>query len=129
MSAFTVSEKHIQSIMMYAKTSEITSYYYGGESRMIAGREKELGQLLWDANYHSVNSLYDIKETAPKYHVPFRTFETFPVQIIKACNCLDYQSCEFDEWKTSEAYALLQTIREEAIQNIPGYNKADWEIY
>lgn len=51
-----------------------------------------------------------------------------PVEVIKACDCLSYQSCEHPEWESSEAYKLLEAIREAAIGQIPGYSEASWEI-
>lgn len=51
-----------------------------------------------------------------------------PVQVIKACDCLNYQSCEHPEWETSEAKRLLDGIREAAISSLPGYSQAEWEI-
>lgn len=51
-----------------------------------------------------------------------------PVQVIKACDCLEYQSCEHPEWEQSEACKLLKAIREAAIGALPGYSEAEWEI-
>jgi hypothetical protein len=37
-------------------------------------------------------------------------------QIVKACDCYDYQACETDDYKQSEAAALVEKIRAQAIE-------------
>lgn len=49
-----------------------------------------------------------------------------PVHILKMCDCLDYQSCETDDWRQSDAYQLLLAIKEAAISTLPGYEEAPW---
>ncbi len=44
------------------------------------------------------------------YADPGRTMT--PGELFAAIDCLDYQSCEHDGWETSEAYAILRTLRE-----------------
>lgn len=52
-----------------------------------------------------------------------------PVAIIKAAQCLDYQSCEFPEYKGGPADRMLQAIISAAASMLPGYDKADaWPI-
>ncbi len=51
-----------------------------------------------------------------------------PVQVIKACDCYCYQSCEHPGWDQSEAKHLIECIREAAIALLPGYEAAAWEI-
>jgi hypothetical protein len=48
--------------------------------------------------------------------------------VIKAADCLDYQSCEHPEWDKSEAKQLLDAIRAAAISKLPGYEEAEWAI-
>lgn len=50
------------------------------------------------------------------------------VQILKACDCLEYQSCETDDYYETPAYKLLDMIRGAAIQALPGYDEASWGI-
>lgn len=51
-----------------------------------------------------------------------------PVVILKLCNCLSYQSCESDDWETTNAYKLLQQIKDAAIRLLPGYEDAPWGL-
>lgn len=50
------------------------------------------------------------------------------VGVIKACHCLEYQSCEHPEWQSSEAKRLLTDISNTAIGRLPGYEAAAWHI-
>jgi hypothetical protein len=86
------------------------------------------GQILWDENARSVNYRYKENDPAPRYSFTFRLSFTPPVQIIKAAHCLDYQSCETDDWETTLAYKILQTIISAACHNLPGYDDAYWGI-
>lgn len=49
------------------------------------------------------------------------------VAAIKMADCLDYQSCEVDNWKHTEAYDLIQAIQGAAHRALPGYDAAPWE--
>lgn len=51
------------------------------------------------------------------------------VALLKLCDCLDYQSCETDDWHQTPAFELLDLIRRAAIHALPGYDKAPWDYY
>jgi hypothetical protein len=78
------------------------------------------GQMLWRENVISVSFRYnlptrDATELAEyEREVEAYTFEPCAPtaqEIDSAIDCLDYQSCEHDEWETSEACKLLQQLR------------------
>ena len=48
------------------------------------------------------------------------------VQIIKACDCLEYQSCESSDWERTQASAFVDTLRRRACHKLPGYDDASW---
>lgn len=50
-----------------------------------------------------------------------------PVAILKAVSCLDYQSCETENYKETLGYQLLDMIRTAAIHALPGYEEASWD--
>jgi hypothetical protein len=52
--------------------------------------------------------------------------EIDPVQVIKACDCYEYQSCEHDGWADSEACRFITSLRKGAAHALPGYDGADW---
>ncbi len=98
-----------------------------------------LGQGLLDENYRSVNARYRRDDPVPVY--VFRPTTTGvvdhdgttralePLDIIKLCNCLEYQSCEHDGWDTSWAQAFLQSVVRAAVRRLPGYDAAPWGLY
>jgi hypothetical protein len=49
-----------------------------------------------------------------------------PGELFAAIDCLDYQSCEHPGWRTSEAFALLEALRNAAGRMVDGYAKAPW---
>ena len=51
-----------------------------------------------------------------------------PIDVIKACHCQEYQSCEHDGWETSTAKAIVDAIEGAASRALPGYDDAPWEI-
>ena len=51
-----------------------------------------------------------------------------PVQVLKACDCYDYQSCETDDYPQSEAKRMIETIKTWAITTLPSYDKAEWAL-
>lgn len=52
-----------------------------------------------------------------------------PVDILKMCACLEYQSCETDDWESTPAFRLVHAIKEAAIRSLPGYEDAPWDYY
>lgn len=52
-----------------------------------------------------------------------------PVQILKMCDCLEYQSCEAEDWEQTTAYNLLHQIRKAAIRALQGYEDAPWDYW
>lgn len=93
------------------------------------------GRLLWTENVKSIHYRYpDTLEDGGDYPGPVdfsageamgythtaHAYRLTPLEAIHACDCLDYQSCEHPEWRTSEAYRCLQAIRELAIASLEG---------
>jgi hypothetical protein len=60
------------------------------------------------------------------YRQPVKTLT--PIEIIKAVHCLQYQSCEHEEWQTSEAAQNCHQIVHQAASLLPGYEAAPWGI-
>ena len=64
-----------------------------------------------------------------------------PVAIVKACDCLDYQACDWSTWTDSDAFGYLVAIRRAAValadpagnpsaigRGLAGYDSAAWEL-
>ncbi|HEX9472486.1 MAG TPA: hypothetical protein VF957_23420 [Bradyrhizobium sp.] len=131
MSAFVCGNSHITALAVYA--------YRHGISKIPV---ELLGSEFLSENLKSVNHLY-----AARHGTQLGTFElcgaiTFQrfsaVQIIKAAECLAYQSCEHPGYETSTAYAITAAIQIHAlnafpgwrrpVDELPGYDRARWHI-
>jgi hypothetical protein len=151
-SAFVVSRKHIAYLVEAATSVRLANgghdrslyWYHNGGSHNLRclepERSAEVGQMLWDENIKSICARYPDCVGHPD-RMPGPLNETFryerhihlpmsidPVQVIKACNCYEYQSCEHEGWTTSEAKTFIDALRRKAINALPGYDDADWEI-
>lgn len=128
MSAFVVTDIHIQELVRFLHNYDSGSIRDFGLDHVAA--LSAVGQVLVDANYASVN--YRYSGTDKPYHFiakPSATAVISGVQAMKACDCLEYQSCEVPDWEGSEAAKLLNRIRKLAGSTLPGYEQAKWCLY
>jgi hypothetical protein len=131
MSAFIVGDEHISAMLKAANLCGPgggRSYYWNGEGTAFLSNIQVIGQKLVDENYRSVNSRYESDNEPRQFTRKIFNRKIEPVEIIKACDCYIYQSCESPDWQESEAYAIVQVLREMAIKALPGYNEAQWEV-
>ena len=135
MSAFVVSTGHINAILNWANQQRdvIRFYIPGTDRRYYSSNQADdltaIGELLLTENVRSVNHRYQEKcgqdafGFRPNIHQHLK-----PIEVIKLCNCLRYQSCEHPEWEQSFANKVLDTIISYAIYKLPGYDKAPWTV-
>jgi hypothetical protein len=146
MSAFVVSHDHIDALLTFAKEKRLESqiFYIANQGREPLSWTR-IGQILLAENERSVCQRYPdvvpgegpgvIGEEAINY--TFRPFQPFSLMqyptklawVIKGCNCYDYQACETDDYEQSIAYRIINVIRGRAINGLPGYEDAPWEIH
>jgi hypothetical protein len=117
MSAWIVSKEHID--LMVAAALKV---------RMEGLSRDALGQMLWDANYKSINARYRKFEDAPEYRFDAGPREINVVSALKQIDCYEYQTCEFDGWKDSKAFEFCQSLRAALIGELPGYDDAPWGV-
>jgi len=139
MSAYVVSDNHINELVRFIDSR---FYYNMGYLQRVMPELvflkddklfEAIGQELLKENYLSVNYRYKDNEAMTKAHkfkyVPNLGKATLtPVEILKLVNCLDYQSCEHEGWKSSAAYKILSSIKSYAINQLDGYDAAPWGI-
>jgi hypothetical protein len=129
MSAFTVTNTHINALVRYASRHKITVAYGNPTMRLnVSAHEQEVAQLLLDENIKSVNYRYSETETG------FIEYDRgapiiSAIQAIKAAQCLRYQSCEHPTYEGSIAQLLVEAIISDAIPRLEGYNDAQWAIH
>jgi len=140
MSAFLVSDVHISAMLWFWTTIKppniygyIPTYYWNGTRYKVRGHDhgevQATGQVLVEENYKSFNARYNYVRVSHEFVYTVTLNGYTPVEILKACDCYDYQSCETGEdYYKSRAYAIVKAIREHAIRLLPGYEEADWEI-
>lgn len=128
MSAFLVNDKHIDALLTWA--IDTTEYQSPRklDGMTVYDQPDLIGQILIDANYRSLSARYGDKDQPHEYKFKRHHRALSPVEVIKACDCLNYQCCEFEEWATTKAYRIMQDIREGAIRKLAGMEEAAWEI-
>lgn len=88
---------------------------------------QKVGDMLRAENARSVAFCYSEPAKAAPY-----TFERIAVrldvpQLLRAVQCLEYQSCETDDWQETEAYRFLQKVRELCIEALTsGERNLEW---
>lgn len=128
MSAFTVTNTHINALVRYASRHKITVAYGNPTMRLnVSAHEQEVAQLLLDENIKSVNYRYSDTETG---YIEYDRGAPIlsAIQAIKAAQCLRYQSCEHPTYEGSIAERLIEAIISDAIPRLEGYNDAQWAI-
>lgn len=129
MSAYIVDEHHINALVNFGRSERVT--VWDKQRDLMHDFWKDyimLGQVLVDENYKSVNYRYREHTTPYVYVFHYDTKPRTPVQILKAINCLEYQSCGHPEYYSSLAYDILQNLVHSAIYLLPGYDEAAYEI-
>lgn len=116
-------------------------HWHDGKKSRSAAREDEVltGQMLWDENRRSINARYpdtvENMKDAPgpvgedyifKYEDVFLRGAVEAVQVIKSVKCYQYQACEHEGWKESEAKKFADSLLQTAIRKLPGYEAAEW---
>jgi hypothetical protein len=123
MSAFVVSKKHIDTLV-----SAYAAMARGNRWESMSQEEcDKVGQTLWDENVRSVNFCYQERSRMPEYTWTPVTVPSV-AQVLKACHCLEYQSCERPDWQKSLACQYLREICGHYETQVKGYAEADWEI-
>lgn len=126
MSAFLCGKDHIDLLVSHCADN----WFHDGKVITLRDTPRtEVGRILIAENIASLRHRYadDWWATDDKWyddyiHTPV-TEPVSPEQIIKACHCLSYQSCEHDGWARSEAHRIVTATREhyvrEILNNVP----------
>ena len=140
MSAYIVDKAHVDALVR-AGVDHRSQYFVDGEpARWVSVTREErdrIGQMLTDANVASVSyrypddSLTDLPGPLSAWWiVPYRYSPRgpilSPVQGLKAIDGFDYQACETPDWRSSEAYAFLQGLRDTLIRSTTSRRLRRW---
>lgn len=154
MSAFVCGPDHFKALAIFAASRG--NYGLNVEPRYVKGCERMQGytgnalaeayaNLLFAENIRSVMARYPDTQKSGDLPGPCdmpeeititnrdmcnpRLMRLQPVWLLKMCDCLEYQSCETDDWQTTPACDLLRAIRKAAIRALPGYDAGPWDYY
>lgn len=146
MSAYIVDRDHIRYLVSAAVRldRDALRWFHANVWHELPTRDRErasqVGQMLWDENIRSIEGRYPGTKGKPD-RMPGKSDDGMlvyshasgdwpgpidPVQVLKSCNCYEYQSCEHEEWSASEAHAFIEALRARAVRTLPGYEAAAW---
>ena len=144
MSAYIVNPEHLGILGAYAALHRVVISPWSHDQSVQAAQRVAIG--LARENIRSVTTRYpddpdgqrpgpglkdaEIQEAAAIYAGYFFTHPPHitPIQILRLIECLDYQSCETDDWPQTLAFRQLGWIRGAATRSLPGYDQAQWEF-
>lgn len=153
MSAWIVSKTHIDLLVTagleYRGHHDWLSWWHEGSGKryqLLHNLRHDVGQMLWAENLASVASRYpDDDDGERPGPIDFRDADVLTYRheevpglnhvaqrvhgiavVAKAISCYEYQSCEHDGWKTSQARAFCESLRDACLNQLPGYDKAPW---
>lgn len=137
MSAFVVPNSHITVLAAFIAQRDLCP----------GCSIQEIGEILLNENIESIRFRYpDDRENYMGFEIDERAASLCPtlVQIIKAANCLEYQSCEHDDYQQSQAYAMTKAATNlalrllstaelrlwsvDTIYNHPDYDRCAWVV-
>jgi hypothetical protein len=122
-SAFQVSATHIAAVVGSAAAYDRSS---------TPDDLQELAALFAAENARSVQHRY--RQPTEAVEIPSALIARYLLQpiaaaaLLKAIDCLDYQSCETDDWERTPAYRHLSRLESIAKRALPGYESAPWGI-
>ncbi len=148
MSAFVVEKELIDFLLSFMASSRDAQVFVRSRTHWVrdwyaiadhATGEREIdriGHILHAENVRSVNHRYRQDDRPDDYrfeeHGAALALQgtALAAQLVKAVDCLDYQSCETNDWEQSDAWRILQDIRARIWKTVPGfvaaYDAAKW---
>jgi len=140
MSCYIVETKHIvylaKAAIHFGGFRGFSYYSKNRGTRIEYGHNLEhtqkLANVLNAENYKSYNYRYKEEDTS----IPEITIDDVmaynwggmykPGEVAKAISCYDYQSCEHPDYEDSDAHAAVQSMRYDLLQQLRGYDTAEW---
>jgi hypothetical protein len=122
MSCFVVPDFHIDALVSWAVANHAAAFIDGLDPRGLAAE-------LYLANCTAYRERYG-EDPSENYIFTMRPeVHAMPaVQVLKACNCFEYQASSWSEYQGSVAQRAIERIRDHAIAYVPGYRAAAWTL-
>ena len=132
MSSFVLPRAHIDAIVRacygFGNYPDLCYYYESKWYKVNELLQDYVGEVLTNANYHGVNQRYNTKDIPPAAEYDIHTPLLPAVDLLKALDCFEYQSCDAEDYDTSQAHAIIAALRSNTISRLPGYANAPWVI-
>jgi hypothetical protein len=137
MSAYIVPAFHINALVSWAANRHginVVSYWWAANRVKhryeLRNNEQRIASVLYAENVRSVNFRYSESTAASGFRFKnVMTHTLKAVDVIKACHGYIYQACEADDWKDTEAHAIINAIEKAAILSLPGYQDSSaWSL-
>ena len=137
MSAFVVDHAHINAILTFAKKHKAHIYFsndcpanwplpyvFGAMNLNDPIQLDWLAQMLLNENVRSVN--YRYRESDKPSSIAFvpKGSHLKPIDVLSMLGCYDYQTSETDDYNSTLARFIIDSIRQCAITALPGYRDA-----
>ena len=136
MSAYLVEKDHIIFLLLAADSPEIRKglnsfqwYHKGKWLELTRYTAASIAKTLADENIKSLRARYqEVLDHGFEFSESDfqRKIKIDPLQVIKSCDCYSYQANEHKGWKQSSAKMFVDTLRNRAIDALPGYDAAIW---
>lgn len=138
MSAYLVSDNHINVIVSwfvdYRKDYQLWYELNGQYGYMDEEAAKQVAWVLHSQNVRSVNDRYQEAGSDETYEFKYlpRVKEAYSLaEIAGAIDGLEYQSCESDDYHTTDAYKILTSMRKQLLKKVQDRDLGDnttWSI-
>jgi hypothetical protein len=122
MSCFVVPDFHIDALVSWAVANGAAAFIDGLTPRELAAELHLANCAAYRERYGEAPGESYTFTMRPEVHA-------LPaVQVLKACNCFDYQAGDWSKYYGSTAQRAVERIRNHAITYVPGYRAAAWTL-
>jgi hypothetical protein len=135
MSAYVLSIAHFAALAAFAVSDQHQSHAIN-EWRVSANpmrTARKIAEELAKENIRSVSHRYSVYkeerlvvseagDLAETYY--FNPGKLSALDILRMCECYEYQSCETPDWTSTLAYRQIQWIKTAAMSRLPGWDEA-----
>ena len=121
MSAYIMSEEQINEIVNYFVNATASTQLWvqvdGEYGYLIRDNAERVAQILYGENVRSVDARYNEANTLSFTYKPtYRTVSD--KEVSQLIDSLEYQSCETDDYYSTQAYKMLCNMRKNLLQRI-----------
>lgn len=128
MSAFIVNDYHINALTSFAVWQEVSFYWKAQRYVFNHDTAHFLAGVLYSENVRSVNHRYNERTRRQGFNYKRVSIIHLEAEdIIGACDCLRYQSCETSNYDRTLARAATNAIREAAVNMLVDGSRT-WEL-